>query len=209
MDVLLLEKVNKLGAMGEIVSVRSGYARNYLLPQKKALRATDDNKAYFEKQRATLEKMNAEKSSAAEKDAAKLKGLTVTMIRQASESGQLYGSVASRDIAEAITEETGVKIQRNMVEMNQNFKTLGLFTIEMYLHAEVKVEITLNIARTQEEADIQKKTGKAVTNQNDTRDEEKKPESQVKAENAADEAAESAEASVEAQDKNSTDEAAA
>lgn len=162
MDVILLEKVYKLGEMGEVVSVRPGYARNFLLPQKKALRATDDNRAYFESQRASLEKLNAEKRDAAAKEAKKLEGLTVAMIRQASEGGQLYGSVTARDIAEVITAETGVKIRRSMIDLNQNFKTLGLFDTMVALHPEVMVTVTLNVARTMDEAAIQQKTGKAL-----------------------------------------------
>lgn len=181
MDIILLEKVNKLGEMGEIVSVRPGYARNFLLPQKKALRATDDNKAYFESQKAELEKANADKRSEASKDAKKLEGLTVAMVRQASEGGQLYGSVTARDIAEVVREETGVNVRRGMIEMNQNFKTLGLFEVTIALHPEVMVDIVLNIARSMDEAAIQEKTGKALI----SGDEERKPASQVKAEEAA------------------------
>lgn len=162
MDVILLEKVHKLGKMGEIVAVRPGYARNYLLPQKKALRATEENKAYFDKQRASLEKVNADKRSVAEKEAKKIEGKTLVIIRQASEAGMLYGSVASRDIAEAITASYGVAVERNMVNLDQNFKALGLFPVSLYLHPEVEVNLSLNIARSQEEAEIQQKTGKAV-----------------------------------------------
>lgn len=195
MEVILLEKVNKLGAMGETVSVRPGYARNFLLPQKKALRATDANKAYFEAQRATLEKANADKRSAAEKEAKKIENAVIAVIRQASEAGQLYGSVTSRDIADFIQAETGVSVERRMIDLNQNFKTLGLFDVPVILHPEVIVTVTLNIARSQEEAAIQKKTGKALI-ESEKEEEEKKPESQEKAEAAAEAAQAEADAEV-------------
>jgi large subunit ribosomal protein L9 len=181
MEIILLEKVNKLGEMGEVVNVRPGYARNFLLPQRKALRATEDNKAYFDSQKAVLEKANAERRDVASKDAKKLGGLTVAMVRQASEGGQLYGSVTARDIAEVVSKETGVEVRRGMVEMNQNFKNLGLFDVTITLHPEVLVDVVLNIARSMDEAAIQEKTGTALI----AGDEDRKPSSQVKAEEAA------------------------
>ncbi len=198
MDVILLEKVNKLGKMGEVVTVRAGYARNYLLPQKKALRATDENMAYFQNQRSTLEKVNADKRSVAEKEAKKVEGKTLIIIRQASEAGQLYGSVASRDIADAILADCGVTVERNMVDLNQNFKTLGLFPVVLHLHPEVEVNLTLNIARTREEADIQQKTGKPVVAMDERleRAQARADAQQAKSDaaDAADEAAEGSEA---------------
>lgn len=161
-QVILLERIEKLGAMGDVVSVKPGYARNYLIPQNKALRATDSNIAYFETQKAALEKLNAEKKKAAEDKAKGFKGMTVTLIRQAGETGQLYGSVAARDIADTINEDAKEKVERNMVEVNQNFKEIGLFPVALALHPEVKVEITVNIARSEDEAAIQLKTGKAL-----------------------------------------------
>lgn len=161
-QVILLEKIEKLGNMGEVVNVKPGYARNYLLPQSKALRATKDNIAYFEAQKATLEKANEEKKKAAEKQAKTLQGLKVAMVRQASESGQLYGSVTSRDIAEVVTEQSKETVTRGMVALNQNFKTIGLFPVDVVLHPEVKVEVVINIARSMDEAEIQAKTGKAL-----------------------------------------------
>ena len=152
--------MKNLGAMGEIVTVKPGYARNYLLPQNKALRATKANIAYFETQKAVLEKANDEKKKEAEKHAKSLEGLTVELIRQAGESGQLYGSVTARDIADEINQVAKQKIERNMVDLNQNFKEIGLFPVALTLHPEVKVEITINIARTADEAKIQAKTGK-------------------------------------------------
>ncbi len=162
MEVILLERVDSLGNMGEKVRVKPGYARNYLLPQGKALRATDKNVAYFESQKAALEKLNAEKRAEAQKASKKLEGLKVVVIRHASEAGQLYGSVSSRDIADAINEAGKHNVARNQVTANSALKTLGLFPVTVALHPEVKVEITVNIARSQEEAKVQEKTGKAL-----------------------------------------------
>lgn len=162
MQVILLERIDNLGHLGEVVKVRTGYARNYLLPQKKALRATKDNMAYFETQRAALEKLNAEKKKEAEKLAKKVDGLKVSIIRHASEGGHLFGSVNARDVAEAVTESSGIAVSRNQVQTNLALKTLGLFPVSIALHPEVKVSVTVNIARSEEEAKIQAKTGKAV-----------------------------------------------
>jgi large subunit ribosomal protein L9 len=162
MEVILLERVDKLGAMGETVRVKPGYARNFLLPQKKALRATNENKAYFDAQRAELEKQNAAKRADAEKLAKSLDGLKATLIRNAAEGGQLYGSVTTRDIAAAVTEQGKGAADRTMVLLNQGIKTVGLFPVTLMLHPEVKVVVTVNIARTEEEAKIQAKTGKAL-----------------------------------------------
>lgn len=162
MDVILLERVESLGNMGDKVRVKPGYARNFLLPQGKALRATADNLAYFETQRAALEKLNAEKRADAEKVAKKLEGLKVSMIRNASEGGQLYGSVTARDIADAINAAGKLDISRSMVVVNVSFKNIGLVEVPVVLHPEVKVNVTINIARSEEEAKIQAKTGKAV-----------------------------------------------
>lgn len=161
-QVILLERVEKLGGMGDVVSVKPGFARNYLLPQAKALRATKENIAYYEAQKAHLQKANAEKKGEAEKIAQKIDGAKVVMVRQASEGGQLYGSVTARDIAEALNETTKQSVTRGQVIVNQNFKSIGLFPIDVVLHPEVKVKITVNIARTADEAAIQAKTGKAV-----------------------------------------------
>lgn len=161
-QVILLERVENLGAMGDVVSVKPGYARNYLLPQSKALRATKENVAYYEAQKAHLQKANAEKKGDAEKIAKKIEGTKVVMIRQASEGGQLYGSVTARDIAEALSEASKVSVSRGQVALNQNFKTIGLFPMDVVLHPEVKVKVTINVARTPDEAEIQAKTGKAV-----------------------------------------------
>jgi large subunit ribosomal protein L9 len=210
-QVILLEKVDHLGAMGEVVNVRPGYARNFLLPQNKALRATKQNIAYFEAQKSAIEKVNNEKKAEAEKSAKKIDGAKVAIIRQASEGGQLFGSVSSRDIADAIAAATGEMVQRNQVVMNTAFKTIGLFPVTIALHAEVKVTVTVNIARTAEEAEQQAKTGKALIAQ--TAQEEKAAEADARAQlmdaeayeaekaYEAEAAAEEAEASAKSQEK--------
>lgn len=161
-QVILLERVEKLGAMGDVVAVKPGYARNYLLPQSKALRATKENIAYYETQKAHLQKVNNEKKADAEKISKKIEGTKVVLIRQAAEGGQLFGSVSARDIAEGLAEASKQTIGRNMVTLNQNFKTIGLFPVDVVLHPEVKVKVTVNVARSAEEAEVQAKTGKAV-----------------------------------------------
>jgi large subunit ribosomal protein L9 len=155
-DVILLERVDKLGQMGQVVKVKPGFARNYLLPQKKALRATKQNLAYFEKQRAQLEAQNLERRSEAEQVAAKMNGVAVVVIRQAGESGQLYGSVTARDIAEAVT-AAGYTVTRGQVALDRPIKTLGLHKDRIVLHPEVSVEITVNVAQSAEEAEMQAK----------------------------------------------------
>ncbi|MCB9982610.1 MAG: 50S ribosomal protein L9 [Rhodospirillales bacterium] len=161
-QVILLERVEKLGKMGDVVSVKPGYARNYLLPQKKALRASKDNIAYFEAQKKHLEAENDKQKKEAEKLAKTIAGTKVALIRQASEAGQLYGSVNSRDIAEGLSAATGEKIDRSMVKLNQNYKLIGLFPVAVTLHPEVEAEIMINVARSAEEAKIQAETGKAL-----------------------------------------------
>ena len=161
-QVILLERVENLGNMGDVVSVKPGYARNYLLPSNKALRANKENVAYFEAQKKHLEAENDKAKKDAEKLAKKIEGTIVSLIRQASESGQLFGSVSSRDIAKGLSEETGEEIDRTAVKINQNYKLIGLFPVKVVLHPEVDVEITINVARTKEEAEIQAKTGKAL-----------------------------------------------
>jgi len=161
MQVILLEKIERLGQMGDVVTVKPGYARNFLLPKEKALRATKENIAYFEAEKKALQTANDKKKTEAEKMAKKVNGMVVPMIRQASEAGSLYGSVSSRDIAIAITEK-GEKIDRNQVVVNRAYKTLGLFPITVRLHPEVEAEITLNIARSDDEAKIQEERGEAL-----------------------------------------------
>ena len=160
-EIILLERVDNLGAMGEVVKVKPGYARNYLFPMKKALRATKENVAYFESQKKALESNSAKKREEAEKLSGKLAGQKVVIIRQAAEAGQLFGSVTTRDIADAVSAQ-GFKVDRNQILLNQAFKLIGLFPVTIGLHPEVKVQVTLNIARSEEEAATQEKTGKAL-----------------------------------------------
>jgi len=161
MEVILLERVNKLGQMGQVVTVKDGFARNFLLPQKKALRATETNKAAFEADRARLEADNLERKTEAEAVAAQMVDVKVIMVRAAGESGQLYGSVSSRDIADAVT-EAGVKIARSQVVLDRAIKTLGLHEVVISLHPEVSETVIVNIARSAEEAEVQFSTGSAV-----------------------------------------------
>jgi len=163
MEVILLERVEKLGQMGDVVSVKPGFARNYLLPQKKALRATEANKTAFDAQKAQLEAENLKRKSEAEAVAGKMDGLKVAMIRQAGESGQLYGSVNARDIAAGVT-DGGFTVSRSQVSLDAPIKTLGLFTVKVALHPEVVVDVTVNVARSEEEAKIQAETGQALVN---------------------------------------------
>ena len=161
MNVILLERVPKLGQMGDVVKVKPGFARNFLLPQKKALRATKDNITYFESQRKVLEAQNLERKSEAEAAGDKMKDLKVTLIRQASEALQLYGSVSSRDIADAAG-VAGVKIERGQVELDRPIKALGAHKIKVHLHPEVAIEITAIIARSPDEAEFLAKGGTLV-----------------------------------------------
>ncbi len=166
MEVILLERVERLGQMGDVVTVKDGFARNFLLPTKKALRATANNKAAFEADRARLEAENLERKSEAEKVAASMADVKVVMIRAAGESGQLYGSVSSRDIAEAVT-EAGVSINRNQVVLDRAIKTLGLHDVVVRLHPEVAETVVVNIARSADEAETQFATGSAVVASNE------------------------------------------
>jgi large subunit ribosomal protein L9 len=154
MDVILLERVPKLGYLGQVVKVRDGYARNFLLRQGKALRATAANKEKFERERAVLEARNAERRSSAEGEAKALDGMSFTLIRQAGESGQLYGSVSPRDIAEAAS-ASGVAVERAHVQLDRPIKSIGLHSVKIAPHPEVEVAITVNVARSAEEAQAQ------------------------------------------------------
>ena len=156
MEVILLEHVEKLGKMGDVVAVKNGYARNYLLPQKKALRATDANKAVFEKQKAELEAHNKALFDEATKKAEALNGFSAVLIRQAAETGQLYGSVTIRDIAAAV-KEAGFAVERRCVYLEKPIKDLGIYEVRLNLHPEVSQTILINIARTSEEAKKQAK----------------------------------------------------
>ena len=161
MEVIVLERIEKLGQMGDVVNVRAGYARNFLLPQKKALRATEENKKQFEAKRAQLEATNLEHRTEAEKVGEKLNGRMVFIVTQAGDAGQLYGSVNARDIAVAVS-EAGVAITRQQVGLQNPIKALGLYPVRVLLHPEVAVTVTANVARSEEEATVQAKTGKAV-----------------------------------------------
>ena len=156
MDVILLERVARLGQMGETVKVKDGFARNFLLPKGKALRANEANKKKFEGQRAQLETRNLERKSEAQAVADKLDGESFIVVRSAGETGQLYGSVSTRDIADILS-ENGFSVARNQVELNHPIKTIGLTNIAIALHPEVEVTISLNIARSVEEAERQAK----------------------------------------------------
>jgi len=154
MEVILLERVEKLGAIGDVVKVKDGFARNYLLPRKKALRANESNRKLFEASRARIEQENAEKRSEAETASKGVDGKTVKLIRQASNTGQLYGSVSARDIAEAL-EGVGAKVAKSQVVLDRPIKTIGLHEVKIALHPEVQVLVKVNVARSPEEADLQ------------------------------------------------------
>ncbi|MDD9330506.1 MAG: 50S ribosomal protein L9, partial [Bartonella sp.] len=154
MDIILLERITHLGQIGDIVSVKNGYARNFLLPQGKALRANEVNKKHFETQRAQLEARNLERKNEAQKISEKLDGQSFTIIRSAGETGQLYGSVSTRNIADIII-ENGFSIERNQIELNHPIKTIGLHIVSLSLHPEIQVSVIINIARSANEAQRQ------------------------------------------------------
>ena len=154
MDVILLERVEKLGQIGDVVTVKNGFARNFLLPRKKALRANSANKKVFEANRATIEADNAKRRDIARADATGIDGKTVTLIRQASNTGQLYGSVSTRDLVEAL-EADGAKVAKNQIVLNKPIKAIGVSTVRIALHPEVSVTIKVNVARSPEEAELQ------------------------------------------------------
>ena len=170
MEIILLERVEKLGQMGDVVKVKPGYARNFLLPQGKALRANKANLERFEIEKSQREADNLARRSDAETEAGKMDGLAVSMVRAASEMGQLFGSVTSRDISEAVT-EAGFTITRNQVIMEKSIKTLGLHETRVRLHPEVTITVTVNVARSLDEAETQLRTGVAVTGMIDDEDE--------------------------------------
>jgi large subunit ribosomal protein L9 len=154
MEVILLERVEKLGGIGDVVKVKNGFARNYLLPNKKALRANDANKKLFEANRARIEADNAERRAEAEKDSKTVDGKTVQLIRQASNAGQLYGSVSARDIVEALDAE-GAKVSKSQVVLARPIKSIGMHDVKVALHPEVAVTVHVNVARSPEEAELQ------------------------------------------------------
>ena len=154
MEVILLERVEKLGGIGDVVNVKNGFARNYLLPNKKALRANEANRKVFEANRAKIEADNAERRTDAEKSAKGVDGKTVQLIRQASNTGQLYGSVSARDIVEALEGE-GAKVTKSQVVLDRPIKNIGVHDVKVALHPEVAVIVKVNVARSPEEADLQ------------------------------------------------------
>ena len=156
MDVILLERIEKLGAIGDVVKVKNGYARNFLLPNGKALRANESNRKVFEANREKIESDNAERRSAAEKDSKGIEGVTIQLIRQASNTGQLYGSVSARDLAEGL-EAQGHKVAKNQIVLDRPIKSIGVQDVKISLHPEVSVTIKVNVARSPEEAELQAK----------------------------------------------------
>jgi large subunit ribosomal protein L9 len=162
MEIILLERVEKLGQIGDVVKVKPGFARNYLLPQKKALRATKANLAVFERQRSQIEATNLELKAEAEKVAGRMDDVHIVVIRQAGDSGQLYGSVSARDIAETLTAD-GYTVDRSQVAIEHPIKSLGLEKVRLRLHPEVSVTVTVNVARSAEEAEMQRARGGMVS----------------------------------------------
>ncbi len=152
MEVILLERIERLGQMGDVVKVKTGYARNYLLPQKKALRSTKENMAYFESKKVELEARNLKLRQEAEKVAEKIKDFAVSLVRQASESGQLYGSVTARDIHDAL-KDAGLKLERHQIDLTQPLKNVGVYDVRVVLHPDVAEMIKVTVARSQEESD--------------------------------------------------------
>jgi len=164
MKVILLERVERLGALGDVVNVKDGFARNFLLPRDKALRATTANMKVFESRRVDIEANNAKARDAASKSGTKLDGSSYVMIRQAGESGQLYGSVSGRDVADAVNAEGG-KVDRSMVVLDRPIKMLGVHAIKVRLHPEVTVTVNINIARSPDEAERQARGENVITSQ--------------------------------------------
>jgi large subunit ribosomal protein L9 len=183
-ELILLERVENLGQMGQVVKVRPGFARNYLLPQKKALRATDTNRKLFEAQRAQLEAVNLQRRTEAEAVAARLEGLTVIIVRQASETDQLYGSVTVRDIAQAIT-AAGFTIESKQVQLDRPIKLVGLHPVTVKLHPEVSVSVTVNVARSEEEAAMQARGERPSAMRQEEEEEAPEPEPPAAEEPAA------------------------
>src|SRR5437868_581058 len=154
MEVILLERIEKLGAIGDVVKVKNGYARNFLLPNGKALRANDSNRKVFEANRERIETQNAERRSVAETDSKGLEGVSIQLIRQASNTGQLYGSVSARDLADAL-EAQGHKVAKNQIVLDKPIKAIGVQDVKIALHPEVSVTVRVNVARSPEEAELQ------------------------------------------------------
>ncbi len=205
MQVVLLERVEKLGQMGEIVNVKVGFARNFLLPRKKALRATKENLVQFEAQRVHLEARNLEARAEAEKVQAKLEGLTIIVLRQAGDTGQLYGSVTTRDIADGVTAD-GFSLNRGQVVLGHPIKSIGLHKVRVTLHPEVITTVVINVARSQEEA-ARQAAGEDLTQRHDDYDDEPIAHfgSEEAAEKTLDEEAGEEAAAVEAAAENTTE----
>ena len=204
MQIILLERVEKLGQLGDIVTVKPGYARNFLLPQGKAIRASKTNLEKFEQERADRETQNANQRSDAESRASSMSELTVNLVRAASEMGQLFGSVSSRDIATAVT-EAGHAIDKRQVVMDKAIKTLGLFPIRVNLHSEVSITVTVNIARSLEEAETQAQLGRAVISSD--QDDEDEPDMQAAEAETASSEENTAETAAEEKAEDAADEA--
>ena len=170
MDIILLERIEKLGGMGDVVGVKDGYARNFLLPRNKALRATPENMARFEREREALEQLNSDRRDAAGSAATRLEGESIILIRQASDTLQLYGSVNARDVAEAMAER-GADVRRQQVRLDRPIKSLGMHDVRIALHPEVTVTVKVNVARSPEEAEIQARGGSILGDADDADDE--------------------------------------
>jgi large subunit ribosomal protein L9 len=173
MEVILLQRVSKLGQMGDVVRVKDGYARNFLLPKGKALRATDANRKRFDTMKVDLEARNLEQKGEAEKVGSKLDGKKFIVLRQASETGQLYGSVSTRDLA-ALLSDSGFAVNRNQIELNAPIKTIGMHKVPVSLHPEIEVTVTVNVARSAEEAERQAR-GEDVTVRREAAEEPAEP----------------------------------
>lgn len=174
-EVILMQRIEKLGQMGDVVKVKPGYARNYLLPQGKAIRASKENLARFEQERAQLEAQNLKRREEAERIAERVAGLSVVIIRSAGESGSLYGSVSARDIADAC-KEAGLTVSRQQVLLEHPIKTLGLITVQVELHPEVHIPVTVNVARSPEEAEKQARGEEIAREEEPTLEEELRAE---------------------------------
>ena len=189
MDVILMERVESLGQMGDVVKVKTGYARNFLLPRGKAMRATEDNRKEFETRRVHLEATNIERRGEAQAIAGKVDGTAVILVRQAGEAGQLHGSVNARDIADAVT-ASGVEVSRAQVRLDRPIKTLGLHAVRVSLHPEVVVTVTVNVARSEDEAELQAKSGRALIHREEAEDEAEATEAESTDDEAEGETAE-------------------
>ena len=208
MEIILLERVEKLGKLGDVVTVKSGYARNFLLPTGKALRASKANLDKFEAERVEREQKNADSRTEAQQKSNQMEGLSVNLVRAASEMGQLFGSVTARDIATAVT-EAGQPVDKRQVVMDNAIKTLGLFPIKVSLHAEVAISVTVNIARSLEEAETQRELGRAVVASDQNEEADNNPSAVHNTDNEAPQDPEDAEEEMSAEeaseDQNSDD----